>query len=205
MRKDIPGYEGLYQADSDGFIIKISRPQKDKRYGELTKEVVLKPYTIKDRQKKPSYYVVTLSKNGIKNKVLVHRIIYSTFHNGIPEGTVIDHLNGIKTDNRLINLEACSHQENTRRAFCNGLMAKEFDRSFCKTTKNNFKILLQCLSRGVSYSLSEHIAEIPRGTIYNIIKGLSYKSYKDKIIKAIETGKKVNTEVNWNSKEFQSL
>ena len=40
MRKDILNYEGLYQADSAGFIIKISRPQKDKRYGQFTKEVV---------------------------------------------------------------------------------------------------------------------------------------------------------------------
>lgn len=204
MRKDIPGYEGLYQADSEGFIIKISRPQKDKRYGEMTKEVVLKPYIIKNKQKKPSYYVVTLSKNGIKNKVLVHRIIYSTFHGEIPEGAVIDHLNGIKTDNRLENLEACSHQENIRRAFCNGLMAREFDRSFCKTSKKQFELLIKCLSRGVSYSLSEHIAEIPKKTVTNIIAGLSYKSYRDRVINAIEKGKKVNTEVNWNSKEFQS-
>ena len=50
MRKDILNYEGLYQADSAGFIIKISRPQKDKRYGEFTKEVAssdaLKDYYI---------------------------------------------------------------------------------------------------------------------------------------------------------------
>ena len=56
MRKDIPGYEGLYQADSNGFIIKISRPQKDKRYGEYTKEVILKPYKIKNKN---------ISKDGI--------------------------------------------------------------------------------------------------------------------------------------------
>lgn len=205
MRKDIPGYEGLYQADSDGFIIKVSRPQKDRRYGEFTKEVILKPYLIKNRQKKPSYYVVSLSKNGVKEKVLVHRIIYSTFHDGIPEGAVIDHLNGIKTDNRLENLEACSHQENTRRAFCNGLMAKEFDRSFCKVTKAKLNLVLICLRRGVSYSLSEHIAEIPKGTIKNIAAGLSFKSYEDRIKAAIEEGKKVNTEVNWETKETQSL
>lgn len=204
MRKDIPGYEGLYQADSEGFIVKISRPQKDKRYGEYTKEVILKPYLIKDKKKNPSYYVVSLSKNNVKKKLLVHRIIYQTFNGEIPEGLVIDHLNGIKTDNRIDNLEACSHQENTRRAFCNGLMAKEFDRSFCKTNKEKFELLLKCLSRGVSYALSEHIAEIPRKTVTSILSGQEYKSYRNKVIQAIEQGKKVNTEVNWEIKEFQS-
>lgn len=47
MRKDIKNYEGLYQADDSGFIVKLSRPQRDKRYGEYTKEVVLKPYYTK--------------------------------------------------------------------------------------------------------------------------------------------------------------
>lgn len=39
MRKEIKNYEGLYEADSEGFIIKISREQKDKRYGEKQKKL----------------------------------------------------------------------------------------------------------------------------------------------------------------------
>lgn len=196
MRKDIKGYEGLYQADDAGFIIKISRPQKDKRYGEFTKEVILKPHYIKMKNGTKGYAIVTLSKNGIKNKVLVHRIVYETFNGSIEKGLVIDHLNGNKQDNRLINLEKCTHQENTKRAFISGFMKKEFDRSFCITTPEQFELLIKCLSRGVSKRLSEHIAEIPHGTVYNIIKGIAYNSYKDKIIEAINIGKKVNTEVN---------
>lgn len=196
MRKDIPGYEGLYQADSEGFIIKISRPQKDKRYGEYTKEVVLKPYKIKNKKKEPSYNVIALSKEGTKKAFLVHRLIYLTFKGPIPENYVIDHLNGNKEDNRLDNLEACTYSENTLRAFEKGLMAKEFDRSFCKVSKEDLDLLVICLKRGVSKSLSEKIANVPKKTTISIEKGLIFKSYQAIITKAIETGKLVNTEVN---------
>lgn len=189
MRKDIKGYEGLYQADDSGFIIKLSRPQKDKRYGEFTKEVILKPYYTKMKNGSKGYAIVTLSKNGIKKKVLVHRIIYEAFHGDIQPGNVIDHLNGNKQDNRLKNLEECSCGENVRRAFINGLMKSEFDRSFCTTNQQKFNLLIYCLRRGVSKRLAEYIAEIPFGTIKCILQGKSYKSQRAAIEEAIRIGK----------------
>lgn len=189
MRKSISNYEGLYEADDNGFIIKISRPQKDKRYGEFTKEIILKPHYTKMKNGSKGYAIVTLSKNNIKKKVLVHRIIYETFKGPIPESLVIDHLNGNKQDNRIENLEACTCSENVKRAFCKGLMLSEFDRSFSKATPEKLNLLIHCLKRGVSKRLSEHIAEVPFGITKSIIAGISYKSYQEKIINAINEGK----------------
>ena len=45
-------------------------------------------------------------------------------------------------------------------------------------------------------SLSEKIANVPKRTTISIEKGIMFKSYKDRIIEAIKTGKQVNTEVN---------
>lgn len=191
MRKSIAGYEGLYEADDSGFIIKVSRPQKDKRYGEFTKEVVLKPHYTKMKNGSKGYAVVTLSKNNVKQKVLVHRIVYETFRGPIANNHVIDHLNGIKQDNRLENLEECTSSENTRRAFSKGLMASEFNRSFCTTSPEKLDLLIHCLKRGVSKRLSEHIAEVPFGITKNILAGISYKSYKERIENAIEEGKRL--------------
>jgi len=44
----------------------------------------------------------------------VHRIAYEIFYGKIPEGKEIDHINRIKTDNRICNLRLATHMENIR-------------------------------------------------------------------------------------------
>lgn len=54
-------------------------------------------------------YLIVITKLGLK---MVHRIIYETFKGEIPDGMEIDHINTIKTDNRLENLRLVTHKEN---------------------------------------------------------------------------------------------
>lgn len=42
----------------------------------------------------------------------VHRIVYAWFNNFIPDGMVVDHINNIKTDNRLDNLQLLTPRDN---------------------------------------------------------------------------------------------
>ena len=48
---------------------------------------------------------------GIKH-ILVHRLVYEAFVGEIPEGMQIDHINTIRTDNRLENLRCVTCKEN---------------------------------------------------------------------------------------------
>lgn len=54
----------------------------------------------------------------------VHRLVWESAHGPLPDGSVVDHINGDKSDNRIANLEAVSHSENMRRAGHAGLMAR---------------------------------------------------------------------------------
>jgi hypothetical protein len=51
----------------------------------------------------------------------VHRFIWEYFNGPIPKELQINHINGIKTDNRLGNLELVTHKENIRHAWRIGL------------------------------------------------------------------------------------
>ena len=51
----------------------------------------------------------------------VHRLVVETFIGSIPPGYNVDHVNGIKSDNRLSNLEVVTIAENQRRAYALGL------------------------------------------------------------------------------------
>jgi hypothetical protein len=50
-----------------------------------------------------------------------HRVIWETVNGPIPAGLEIDHLSGVKTDNRICNLEAFTKSQNIRRAIALGL------------------------------------------------------------------------------------
>ena len=44
-----------------------------------------------------------------------HRVIYEMFNGKIPEGLQIDHVNGVKDDNRIENLQLVTHKQNQQR------------------------------------------------------------------------------------------
>lgn len=52
---------------------------------------------------------------------LAHRMIWESVHGPIPQGMQINHINGIKTDNRIVNLELVTPSENTKHAYRLGL------------------------------------------------------------------------------------
>ena len=50
-----------------------------------------------------------------KVSIYAHRFIYECWKGPVEAGMTIDHLNGDKYDNRIVNLDAVTTQENTRR------------------------------------------------------------------------------------------
>ena len=102
--KDIPNYEGIYQASNLGRIKSLERI--DVR-GHRVKEKILKPS--RDRY---GYYQVILCKNSKLKAYRVHRLVWSAFNGQIPENMQVNHINEIKSDNRLENLNLMTCKEN---------------------------------------------------------------------------------------------
>lgn len=63
------------------------------------------------------YAYLSLMKGKAKHMVRRARLVYEAFKGKIPKGYTIDHLNGVKDDDRLVNLDCCTLQENIRRYY----------------------------------------------------------------------------------------
>jgi len=87
------------------------------------------------------YLGVSISKNNIKKTYDIHQLVILTFigkkeHDLI----VVNHKNGIKTDNRFENLEYCTRTMNTKHAIDNNLLPK-ITKKVNKLDPITFKIL----------------------------------------------------------------
>lgn len=67
------------------------------------------------------YYTVGLHKNKVRRTHRIHRLIMEAFVPNPNCYKYINHINGIKTDNRLENLEWCTHKHNIDHAYRIGL------------------------------------------------------------------------------------
>lgn len=103
--------------------------------------------------------------------VLAHRVIWEFVKGApLPDGLVINHRNGVKTDNRLANLEAVSAHENAQHAFRTGL--NQPNRATAKLTEADVRAIM-----GQPDVPAAHLAEqygVDRTTINGIRNGWSW-------------------------------
>lgn len=108
--KDIPGYENIYQASTEGRIRSVDRKVADgKGNVRNCKGKILKHGIDTDGR-----YIVGLSKDGKKKFYRVHVLIPLSFIGNRPDGYHILHANGDKKDNRLENLSYDTPSQNRK-------------------------------------------------------------------------------------------
>jgi hypothetical protein len=115
---NVNGYEGIYQISNLGRVKCLDRFVTTKNGVKK----YLKEKIMRVRKCEKGYFKIGLRKNDIKQKqFFVHRLVAIAFIQNINNKKIINHINGIKTDNRLENLEWCTYSENQIHAYRNGL------------------------------------------------------------------------------------
>lgn len=151
--KDIPDYEGLYEASNLGRI----RTHKNKT--TYTKRHGVRHWTSKIMKGRGDNYItgkrVGLWKDGKVKDWLVARLVAITFL-GKPQGNAntVNHINGNRLDNRIENLEWLTIGDNVRHAFDTGLMHYPKVRLFnkdCDMTFRSMDIASRYIGRNHGY------------------------------------------------------
>ena len=115
--KDIDGYNGYYQVSNLGRIKRLPRLINNQLAKELIKVCP---------QNHRGYNRVQLIKNKLSKKIYsVHRLVMFAFKpESYFDGAEVNHKNGIKTDNRVENLEWVTKHQNEKHSLETGLKPK---------------------------------------------------------------------------------
>ena len=132
--KDIPGYEGTYKVSTHGRIFKHAQTQ----WMEVNKGYrTFKEHFLKGSIGTHGYIEITLSKNGKKEKCLLHRLVLTSFVPNPKNKRTCNHKDGIKTNNYLYNLEWATDSENLLHAYETGLNKMTEERCLHSRGENN--------------------------------------------------------------------
>lgn len=161
--KELKGFEGLYWIYPNGDILTKSQ------YGVKGREAILKPST-----DKKGYQRVGLMKNGKLTTRKVHRLVAQTFipnPNNLPQ---VNHINSIKNDNRVVNLEWCNGKYNTKHAIENGNFYFNCGHNKKLTSEQVKEIRSQYVPNVVTRKM---LSEIYNVSIWVIKDVLSHRTY----------------------------
>ena len=174
--KDIVGYEGLYQVSNYGRV----RSLNYKRNGTVK--------ILKNNLMKTGYHRVNLYK-GKRKQFTIHRLVADTFLSNPEHKEFIDHINTIKTDNRVENLRFVTMTENNNNPISKQKMSESGKKRPAITEKTREKLKLFgyerksknktrkviCIETGIVYE-SQHEAEratgIPASRISMVCNGI---------------------------------
>lgn len=175
MRKPIKGFENLYEITSNGEVISLPRKKCTPTTEYMSKEKISKGY-----KTSKGYLVFDFRYVGGKC-IPIHRLVAEMFIPNPENKLQINHINGIKTDNRVENLEWCTNGENQKHAFVNDLQKGNFEHPNSKLKYDDVIYIKNNYHKGVRGSGLRLLAKkfnVSVKTIQQILNGNSYKKVK---------------------------
>ena len=111
--RPIQGYEGLYEVSDWGRVKSVERTVTI--YSKLTNTTFKRIFEscIKSKHHdKDGYEGVNLKRDGKHSTKKVHKLVATAFIPNPDNKPCIDHINGVRDDNRVDNLRWCTQKEN---------------------------------------------------------------------------------------------
>jgi len=140
--KPVPGYEGYYEASSEGRIRSVDRVVYHGKYAYNRKGRIRIPY---DNQ---GYDNVTLNKDKVEITYSVHRLIAMTFIPNPENKPCVNHIDGNKRNNHIENLEWATYSENSIHALEHHLVDIEVVRANARKGAEVNSIRVMCEDTG---------------------------------------------------------
>lgn len=112
--KEVDNYEGIYFVSNYGNVKSVDH-YPENRTGRQTGRVLKQTLCYK------GYLRVGLSLNKKKFITGAHRLVAKAFIPNLNNYPQVNHINGVKNDNRVENLEWCTNSQNQIHAVKNGL------------------------------------------------------------------------------------
>lgn len=170
----MPVLEGCYEASSLG-MIRRATASAGARVGRIIKPI---PHS-------NGYLRVMVSIGGRRKTWQLHRLVAIAFHGHPPsDKPFVNHINGIKLDNRPQNLEWASYRENLAHAVAHGLIAHGDRVNTCKVGNEGVVEIRESHEAAARHgpdAVSECVTKamarfgISRAAVWKIIWGYSYR------------------------------
>jgi len=112
---NIKGYEGLYRVSNTGEVRSLGAGNSNNSIKR----------SLKEQRTKKGYFQVALCKDGGRKFFRIATLVAEAFVPNPYRKKTVNHKNGIKTDNRAVNLEWCTNLENMRHAYRTGIRKNE--------------------------------------------------------------------------------